>query len=223
MKLRRFTFSTSVYRQYSERKRCAGFTVVELLTVIAIVAILAAILIPSVNSSRTAADKAKTRVRFNQWAAAVAAFRSEYGYYPLFDASNTVNGGANDVDHLFHDVLVGRKRDGTALTAGTSAAIQNKKFIPFYTFSESDFAPIGSISPNFLSDGFGTTEMAVLVDRNLDGVINNTDYGANLPAVSGIRPGATDFPATGVRAGVVFYSAMPGATADAPQFIFSWK
>jgi type II secretory pathway pseudopilin PulG len=196
---------------------------VELLTVIAIVGVLLAILIPTVNSSRTAANKAKTRVQFNQWAAAITAFRSEYGYHPLFDASNTVNGGAGEVSHPFHDVLAARNRNGSTLTAGGSAAVQNKKLIPFHTFSESDFTDGTSASPNLLHDGFGGTEIAVLVDRNLDGVIDSTDFGETLPAIGGIRPDTTDFPETGVRAGVVFYSALPGATAAAPQFVFSWK
>jgi prepilin-type N-terminal cleavage/methylation domain-containing protein len=205
------------------RSRAGAFTLIELLTVIAIVGVLAAILIPTVNSSRVAANRAKTRVQFNQWAAAIAAFRSEYGFYPLFDGSNTVNGGADEIAHPFHDVLAARKRNGSALTAGSSAAVQNKKLISFYAFTESDFTDVGSATPNLLRDGFGATDIAVLVDRNLDGVINSTDFGETLPAVGGIRPEETDFPATGIRAGVAFYSAAPGATVAAPQFVFSWK
>ena len=196
---------------------------IELLTVIAIIGILAAILIPTVSSAKAAANRAKTRVQFNQWAAAVAAFRGEYGYYPLFDASNLVNGGADAVNHPFHDVLAGHKRDGSALTAGSSSVTQNKKLISFIVFSESDFTNAGSATPGLLHEAFGATEIAVLVDRNLDGVINSSDYGASLPAVAGIRPDATEFPAAGVRAGCVFYCALPGATTVAPQFIFSWK
>ncbi|HTO03757.1 MAG TPA: hypothetical protein VL069_08645, partial [Opitutus sp.] len=192
-------------------------------TVIAILSVMVAILIPTVSSSREAAAKTRTRVQFNQWAVAIASFRSEYGYYPLFDASYKVNGGADEVNHLFHDVLAGRKRNGAALSTGSPAASQNKKQISFCSFSEADFTGAGSATPNLLQDGFGETDIAVLVDRNLDGVINPIDYGETLPAVSGIRPNATDFPADGIRAGVVFYCAAPRATVDAPQFIFSWK
>ncbi len=201
-----------------------AFTVIELLTVIAIIAMLAAILIPSVNSARVSANKAKTRVQFSQWAAAIASFRSEYGYYPVFDASNKVNGGITAAaEHPLHDVLAGHKRDGAALASGSSAATQNRKLIAFYSFPESDFTDAASAAPGLLCDAFGTTDIAVLVDRNLDGVINSVDYGESLPTVAGIRPSVSDFPATGVHAGVIFYSAAPGATADAPQFIFSWK
>jgi prepilin-type N-terminal cleavage/methylation domain-containing protein len=64
-----------------------GFTLIELLTVIAVIGILAAILIPTTSSARTAARKAKTRGQFSQWAAAIEAFRQEYGYYPTFETA----------------------------------------------------------------------------------------------------------------------------------------
>jgi len=200
-----------------------AFTLIELLTVIAIVGILAAILIPTVMSSRVSADRARTKIQFNQWATAIESFRSEYGYYPVFDSSNLVNGGANTTDHPFHDVLAGRKRDGAPLTAGSAAATQNRKAISFYSFPESEFTDASSPAPNLLRDATGNTEIAVLVDSNRDGVINSSDFGASLPLVSGISPAASDFPDTGVRSGVVFYTLAPGASATDPQFIFSWK
>lgn len=200
-----------------------GFTLVELLTVVAIIAILAAILIPTVGAVRVSANKARTRVQFNQWAAAVESFRSEYGFYPVFHGSNLVNGGASASDHPFHDVLAARRRDGSVLTAGSGAAVQNRKLVSFYRFAESDFTDPASPTPHLLHDAFDNVEIAVLVDRDLDGTITSADYGGSLPQVGSVRPGATDFPAAGLRAGVVFYSPAPGSTGDDPRFIFSWK
>lgn len=198
----------------------------ELLSVIAVIGLLAAMIFPAVRSARVSANKARTKVQFSQWAAALEGFRSEYGYYPAVDPTALVNGGATTTitgDHLFHDILAGRKRDGTALSPTGPAATQNRKLMGFYSFSESDFTNASSPTPNLLHDAFDNTEIAVLVDKNLDGLIKvGSDY-AVLPAVGGLTPGAVDFPAAGVRAGVIFYAPAPGADVANPEFITSWK
>ncbi len=211
-----------------------GFTLIELLTVMAIIGILAGILIPTVGAVRGSADKAKTRAQFAQWAAAIESFRGEYGHYPAFDGSGLVNppGQSNDPGalHLFHDVLAGRRRNGDALPAYTATAplapeAQNRKRIGFYAFAESDFTGAGAGTPYLIRDAFENTAIVVLVDRDLDGVIRvgaGGDY-AELPPVRGMTPEATDFPAMGVRAGVLFYAPGPRANQQQPDFIFSWK
>lgn len=212
----------------SSRSRRA-FTLIELLTVIAIIGVLAAILIPTVSSVRTSANRAKSKAQFAQWAAAIEAFRHEYGYYPAFDPTGLINANATTTDHLFHDILAGHRRDGTVLTSGSPAANQNRKRIAFYSFPETDFTDSTSAAPNLLHDAFDHTDIAVLVDKNLDGVITigaSGDY-PTLPSVAGIKPtsgaASSDFPATGIRAGVVFYAPDPNATTAAPAFVFSWK
>lgn len=208
--------------------RCRAFTLLELLAVIAVIGILAALIFPSVGAARKSAGRAKTKVQFAQWAAAIESFRSEYGYYPAFDATALVNGGATTTlagEHLFHDVLAGKRRDGTAL--GTAATTQNRKRIAFHSFNAGELMPADSVSPYFLKDAFENTAIAVLVDRNLDGVINAADYPAwplvQTAAGDSLRPGADEIPAAGLRVGVAFYCADPDATADRPRFILSWK
>ncbi len=213
--------------------RSSAFTLLELLSVIAIIGILAALIFPAVRSARVSANKAKTKVQFNQWASALEGFRSEYGGYPALHSSNLVNPSGQATDpatlHLFHDVLAAKRRDGSALPGYTTSTnsqfpeTQNRKLISFYSFGDSDFTSVTSSAPNLLRDAFDNTEIAVLVDRNLDGVIKQGSDFAVLPAVSGMTPGTTDFPAAGVRAGVVFYAPLPGADAANPGFIFSWK
>ena len=210
-----------------------GFTLLELLSVIAVIGILAALIIPSIGAARRSANKAKTRIQFSQWATAIESFRSEYGYYPALHSSTLVNPPGQATDpatlHLFHDILAAKRRDGSALPAYSSSTtasfpeVQNRKLIPFYSFSDPDFTGAGSPTPNLLHDAFDNTEIAVLVDRNLDGVIKlGSDFTA-LPAVGGMTPGPTDFPAAGVRAGVIFYAPAPGADTTNPGFIYSWK
>lgn len=196
----------------------SAFTLLELLCVLAVIGILAALIFPSMSGARRSANKARTKVQFAQWSAAIEAFRGEYGYYPAFDGSNLVNGGASGVEHPFHDLLAGRHRDGSPLTAGSAAAMQNRKAVSFYAFGDAELG-----FANLVRDAFDNTAIAVLVDRDLDGVIKSGADFVTLPAVNGLTPGVADFPLTGIRAGVIFYAPAPGATPANPEFIFSWK
>lgn len=216
------------------RVRSSAFTLLELLAVIAVIGILASLVFPSIGSARKSANRAKTKVQFNQWAAAIESFRSEYGYYPTFDSTNFVNGGAPTTaasDHVFHDILAGKRRDGSPLMANSSALTQNKKRISFYTFTDGEFTEVADSTPYLLRDAFGSTSIAVLVDRNLDGKIDATDYPSfplvTLPDGSLAAPTSgsktADIPTAGIRAGVAFYSADPLATRAAPLFVLSWK
>lgn len=65
------------------RKSAPGFTLVELLTVIAIIAILMGLLFPAINIAREQARKAQAKVDVVGIAAAVKQYYVEYGKYPI--------------------------------------------------------------------------------------------------------------------------------------------
>ena len=209
-------------------RRSRAFTLIELLTVLVIIGLLTSLIFPAVRSARAMGNKAATRVRFNQWAGAMEGFRSEFGYYPALHSSNLVNPPGQTTDpatlHLFHDVLAARRRDGSALPVYAATTLsqfpeaQNRKLISFYSFGNADFT-----TGNLLRDAFENTAIAVLVDKDLDGIIKIGNDFTVLPAVNGMTPGNADFPDAGVRAGVIFYSAVPGSSPANPEFIFSWK
>jgi prepilin-type N-terminal cleavage/methylation domain-containing protein len=67
---------------FKMRPKRDGFTTIELLTVIAIIAIMMGILIPVVTSARNSANVAKQKAQFAAIAMALDAFKGDYGDYP---------------------------------------------------------------------------------------------------------------------------------------------
>ncbi|MEI6338444.1 MAG: prepilin-type N-terminal cleavage/methylation domain-containing protein [Verrucomicrobiota bacterium] len=63
-----------------------GFTLIELITVIAIIMILMGLLLPAVNSVKEAAKRTQAKNDVTHIVAAVNAYYTEYGRYPLLDA-----------------------------------------------------------------------------------------------------------------------------------------
>lgn len=205
-------------------RRRASFTLVELLTVIAVLGILAAILVPVVGRAQESARRARVKTQFAQWAVAIEGFRAEYGYFPNFSAVTAAPLPAscriNEVPGLFFQTLTGRREDGTAPDLPRAMAA-NPRRVVFLSFSADELGE-GANPP--ITDAAGNTDIVLLVDRDGDGLIPPpTPLPAVVAAQSGLplTPDAAVFPPGGVRAGVLCYSAGVGRHAE--NIVLSWR
>ena len=208
----------------------AGFTLIELLGVLAVIALLSSILVSTLGAARSAALKAKTRVQFAQWAAALEQFRQEYGYYPAVATDGRLATAADTAK--FVRTLGGRNVDGSAV-ASTVELNGNTRRIAFHVFTAGDFFdpdhPDGGADyggNELLRDAFGNTEIGLLLDCNGDGLVRPGDDGpvatvAGAQSGSGFAPQESDLPAAGVRTGVLIYSAGRGGSQS--DMVLSWK
>lgn len=214
-----------------------GFTLVELLTVIAIIGILAGIIIPTVGSAKKNTNRAKTKVQFSQWSSAIEQFKQEYGFYPFFTGSTAPQIAANQDEgasvavrlndtvarRRFVEILTGKQPDGTALTntaAGESLA-QNKRRVAYYSFSN-DELEVASGAVNSIKDAFGNDEIVVVIDYNYNGLIPAAALTQTVRGGTTGNYGAAFAPTVTapIRSGVLFYSA--GAGDSAKDIVTSW-
>jgi prepilin-type N-terminal cleavage/methylation domain-containing protein len=82
-----------------------GFTLMELLTVISIIAVLAGLLWPVVGAAMRQANKSRTLMLFNGISNAFEQYRQEYGRYPIFPELTATatpwTTNKNEVDYSF--------------------------------------------------------------------------------------------------------------------------
>jgi len=158
----------------SHRQKTDAFTIIELLAVIAVIAILGSILIPATRGVIRQARIASYKSTLWQYTIAIEKFKAEYNYYPqVYGPGGNGNGlisleGVLDSQN-FVETLSGRIHNtGAPTTQGG-----NYRQIPFYSFSEKEFRDNGggNYSTNRLSDPFNNTSIFIMIDLDGDGNI----------------------------------------------------
>lgn len=179
-------------------KKRTGFTIIELLTVIAIIAILTAILIPTVSRVRKGARDTQSRAQFSQWITAIEMFRTEYGHWPDFrskepdwkalpleaDGNLVIRVNEPKVRQNFFEFLSGRHANGDPLEPPfLYEKHPNRRRISFYEFSEADYeftdssaSQINKTAGNVeLVDSWGNPDIVIVMDGDRDGIIPLSD------------------------------------------------
>jgi len=85
---------------FALRLSLSAFTLVELLTVIAIIAVLAGLLVPTIKTAMLKAETAKAQTAISGLSTAFRAYYTEYGKWPIVDSSGSYN------DFIVDEVMV---------------------------------------------------------------------------------------------------------------------
>jgi prepilin-type N-terminal cleavage/methylation domain-containing protein len=158
------------YKRYKTR----AFTLIELLTVIAIIGILAGILIPTVGMVKQKATIATSKARISQYLSAIESFKGEYKYYPF--STDLQGQGKLDLSsvaksRVFIETLSARKLSNSATTVSEGG---NRRRIPFYTFTEDEIGTERG-TRNTVIDGFGNNKIIIVFDHDNDGEVRVPD------------------------------------------------
>lgn len=200
---------TSSPRKYTIHSG-SGFTLIEIIAVIAVIGVLLVILIPAVTGAQSSAAKSKTRSQFSQYILAYEAFRADAGYYPSMGGDSEFE--LKNSNNVFIETLSGADENGNA-PSSTYAQRANPRRIPYYTFSEVEFAPDTSEFFGEIVDGLGNPNIFIVIDEDLNGIV---------PTSAFVNLSAGEKPLNSLRGGVFIYSANASDDPDW-DWIKSWE
>ncbi len=200
-----------------------GFSLLEILVCLAVMAVLASLVIPTTAAVREAATRHQVRAQFRQWALAMEEFRAEYGYLPEVTTGGLLDGGK------FMAALSGCDSSGAPLPPDVLRG--NVRRIVFHRPDERELLRAVAGAPTTeVVDGFSNSQVVVLIDRDGDGVIRGGEILSLAIAAGNSRDGFTlaqEPPGSIVRNAVTipgrvaFYSAGMGSGPE--SFVYSWR
>jgi prepilin-type N-terminal cleavage/methylation domain-containing protein len=201
--------------------RLSSFTLVEMLVVIAIIAILAAVLLSAGGSAIRAALRAKAFNTATQIQTATINFYTEYSLYPvpggttadytITDASSSATTWGNLIE-----ALCGNIKPSTG-AAATQTSITNSHAIAFLTMKSADVDSSDAPKNPLPTSTTANVYFNIAMDSDYDGIL-----GVSPSAVTTLPNfGATTFSSTGggsTTAGVAVWANCNGPTGTHANF-----
>lgn len=149
-----------------------GFTLIEILVVISIIAVLAGLAFPAVNGAIDAAKKAKAKNDVTQIVAAVKAYQAEYGRLPTYGNATSFEQDNDDLLNILRSI---KDLDGDQLAL-------NPRRIAFIEVrpgkgNKDGIGTVGASESGVFYDPWGKP-YRIILDGDYDNVIDNP-YSAN--------------------------------------------
>ena len=207
----------------SRRSKYSGFTLVELLVVIGIIAILASVLLSAGNSAIRSAQRAKASNLASQLQAACLSYFTEYSVYPV-PPNTTGDYVIKDTDAAsWKNLVIALSGNIDPANPGTPVAnpvIANTRAISFITLQSSDLVTGTDAPKNPLPPNAAQLYFNIAMDNDYDGVLGgNGASTAALPNFNTSTLGNVVLTGGSSTAGVAVWANCNGnATGQNPAY-----
>jgi prepilin-type N-terminal cleavage/methylation domain-containing protein len=186
-----------------------AFTLIEMLIVMAIIGVLAAMLVPAIQLGKNKARTVRARKEVNDLQSALQRYRAEYLFWP-----NTSDFPGDEKVDESKATLIGPTF--SQMLAGEEVYKQNKKKMQFFNFTTKDASGTPITSFNVDSNQTRLLYYYARFDTDLNGRVNKGTGSA------ATEPG--HYPTNDIGGEVVVWTFNPTEDADSELFVIgSWK
>jgi type II secretory pathway pseudopilin PulG len=213
-------FFPKLLPRYNRKNR--AFTTLELIVVIATIAILASLILPTFGKVKRSMYANQSKIQFSRYVCGLNAYYREYGYFPRIvapgsdlDSESIITLSAAYSANLIR-ALSGKELDGVNALSSTNEYL-NPNGTQFVEFSDDDFAKNadGTINRNLLADRFNNTSICLVVENDVD-----TDAVIPQSVFNSYATIKEKVPAAGLREKIAIFTV---GNNDTSIDVVSWK
>jgi type II secretory pathway pseudopilin PulG len=213
-------FFPKFFPEYNKKNR--AFTTLELIVVIATIAILASLILPTFGKVKRSMYANQSKIQFSRYVCSLNAYYRGYGYFPRLVASGSDLASESIITLLLIysanliRALSGKELEGVNALSSINEYL-NPNGMQFVEFSDDDFAKNadGTINRHLLADRFNNTSIYLVVENDVDtdAVIPQSIFNSYVTIKEKV-------PAEGLRERVAIF---PVGNNDTSIDVVSWK